>query len=390
MEKFKEDCKNWLGGKPCQKQKEDSTNNCAECVHYSPLLGNSLIMEAGGLGSVLRTSAVSKEMKSQQPEMQVQWLTRKEDVELLDNVTSVDNIITAEESSSLFILQAQEFDKIINFESSPLYLALAKILKSKEKAGFEMNKYGKLITSSEQSKEFLRLQTDDYFRKRLNDKSMQQILLEVAGFEWKEQNYDLITKKHDDAWAQQFLYEKIGISDKDNPKIIGLNIGSSRRHDAKRWPVENFFTLAQEFQRNYPDWKLAILAGPEEKDLYKKLEKMQSEMSLKNIIFTGYKNSISQFISLMNNIPIIVSADTFGMHAAIGLGKNVVSLHGPQPQQEVYLYGKGTKVHLNMECAPCFASKIDKCVNSQRLQCMRSIDVQTVKAALENEIRYFD
>lgn len=218
---------------------------------------------------------------------------------------------------------------------------------------------------------------------------MQQILLQVAGFEWSEQNYDLVTKKRDDVWAQQFLYEKTGISDKDKPKIIGLNIGSSQRHDAKRWPVKNFFALAQEFQINNPDWKLAILAGSEERDLYRQLEKIQNEKPLKNIILTGYKNSISQFISLVNKIPIIVSADTFGMHVAIGLGKNVVSLSGPQPYQEVYLYNKGTKVHLNLECAPCFASKIDGCVNSQRLQCVRSIDVKTVKAALKNEMRDF-
>ena len=64
MEKFKENCKNWLGNKPCKEQKEGLSDGCVKCIYYSPLLGNSLIMEAGGLGSAIRTSAVSKEITS--------------------------------------------------------------------------------------------------------------------------------------------------------------------------------------------------------------------------------------------------------------------------------------------------------------------------------------
>src|SRR5690606_4786481 len=118
---------------------------CEDCIYSSPILGNSLIMEAGGLGSVLRTSVVAQEIKKViGEEHQVQWLTHEQGVELLDNIPSVDNAICHTEEGNMLILQAQKYDKIINFESSPLFLALAKILKSKEKLGFEMNKFGKL------------------------------------------------------------------------------------------------------------------------------------------------------------------------------------------------------------------------------------------------------
>jgi hypothetical protein len=77
MEKFKPDCKEWLGYKPCNKQREKLANKCDNCFYYSPFLGNSLIMEAGGLGSILRTSVVSQEIKKSTPHMQVQWLTHR-------------------------------------------------------------------------------------------------------------------------------------------------------------------------------------------------------------------------------------------------------------------------------------------------------------------------
>ena len=207
MEKFKLDCKEWLGYKPCNKQRENLTAKCDNCFYYSPFLGNSLIMEAGGLGSILRTSVVSQEIKKSSPHMQVQWLTHRKGAELLKNIPSVDNAIVGTEEGNLLILQAQEYDKIINFESSPLFLAIARQLKSKEKFGFEMNRLGKLTNSSGKSEDFLRLQTDDYFRRRINTKPMQHLLLEVAGFPWDEQLYKLVTKEHDDEWARQFLYE---------------------------------------------------------------------------------------------------------------------------------------------------------------------------------------
>jgi ADP-heptose:LPS heptosyltransferase len=306
----------------------------------------------------------------------------------LKNIPSVDNAIVGTEEGNLLILQAQEYDKIINFESSPLFLAIAKQLKSKEKFGFEMNKLGRLTNLTEKSGEFLRLQTDDYFRRRINTKPMQQILLEVAGFPWDEQLYKLVTKEPDDEWARQFLYEN-NLLKEDHPEIIGLNIGSSLKNSAKRWPIENFYRLAEKFQKDNSDWTFLVLAGPEDKEIYEELIRINSNKPLKNLVFSGHNNSISQFISLVNIVPIVVSADTFGMHTAIALRKNVVSLHGPQSEQEVYLYNKGQKVLLNLECSPCFSPKIEKCINSQRLQCMRKIDINLVEEALKSEINNY-
>ncbi len=249
-----------------------------------------------------------------------------------------------------------------------------------------MNEFGKLDILSGHAEEFLKLQTNDYFRRRINTKPMQKILLECAGFEWDEQLYELVTKKYDDEWASQFLYEH-GLVSGDNPKIIGLNIGSSEKNKAKRWPIENFYKLAQKLQKEDPEWKCIVLAGPEEQEIYDELNNLYSNAPLNNLVFSGNNNSLGQFISLVGKIPIVVSADTFGMHAAIALRKNVVSLHGPQPEQEIYLYNDGKKVHLDLECAPCFASKIDRCVNTQRLQCMRDISVDSVYTAIKGEIK---
>jgi len=356
------------GYKPCRKQE-----GCEECQFYAPIKEDILIIEAGGLGSALRTSVVIKELKKRNPNARIQWLTNEWVVELASgNVPSVDKVYPTT-WESLMILGGQAFTQIINFESNPLYLAFVKGLPTK-KMGFVMNEFGNLALASRSADEFLWLQ---------NKKSMQQILLETAGLQWQGQLYDLITSLTDDEWAQVFL-KNLGLVEESI--LVGLNIGSSQRHSAKRWPPEHFHDLAKLCWVSHPEWKLLILAGPEDVDAYEAVVALNRNEPTGNLLFTGYNHTVSRFISLVNNIPLVVSADTFGLHVAIGLGKKTISLWGPQPENETYGYNKENKVSLSLECAPCFAGKPERCVNPNTLQCMQEISAQSVFQALEQEI----
>lgn len=260
MKTFWTDCEIWRGYKPCSKQKEGLVSGCAGCKFYSPVKENVLIIEAGGLGSALRTSVVAKELRSRYPNSLIQWLTNERVVELSRNIPSV-NRVHATAWESLTILKSQVYDLVVNFESSLLYLTIAKELQAKEKKGFAINRVGNLTLASSSAEEFLWLQTNDTFRRKENKKPMQQFLLETAGLEWEKQVYDLVTKQEDDEWAIAFLKAQ-GITDTEI--LVGLNIGSSLRHSAKRWPARCFYDLAKLCQDRYPEWKLLILSGPED------------------------------------------------------------------------------------------------------------------------------
>lgn len=382
MKVFQTDCREWEGYNPCRKQKSGMTEGCEWCQFYASIQENILIIEAGGLGSALRTSVVAKELKEKNPNARIQWLTNEQVVELVkSNIPSVDRVYPTT-WESLIILGGQAFTQVINFESSPLYLALVNDLPLK-KRGFVMDELGNLAPASRSAEEFLWLQTNDQFRRRENKKSMQQILLETAGLEWREQTYDLATRPEDDKWAKAFL-ESLGLTERRN--LIGLNVGSSQRHNAKRWPPERFHELAKLCRASHPEWKFLILAGPEDVGAYEAVAALNQNESMDNLLFTGYDHTMSQFISLVNRISMVVSADTFGLHVALGLGKRAISLWGPQPKNETYGYGKEIKVSLGLECAPCFAGKPEKCTNPNTLQCMRGIGALMVYQSLEREL----
>lgn len=387
MEVFRNDCESWEGAKPCSFQKKEIVKGCENCIFYNPVLGNVLLVEAGGLGSILRTSIVSKEIKKSHPNFRVQWLTHERGAELLQHIPSVDRaLITTPET--LYVLEAQRFDTVINFESLPVYLALTAKLKAEKKYGFTMSDIGSLDLADNTSSNLLKWQTDDYYRRKLNTKSVQRLLLEACGYEWSDQKYDLITRPNDDKKINNLVRHHV-INFSERTRFVGLNIGSSLKHNAKRWQPKKYYELAQKINSDDStnNVEFLILAGPEEAAAYEEIKKIHTELGLKSLHLLGREQSVSDFLSLIKQCDIVVSADTFGMHAAIGLDKRVISLHGPQPQQEILLSNdSGAKVYLNLECSPCFAGLNTDCKNKAYAKCMTSIKVGQVAEVLSKEL----
>lgn len=388
MKKFNFDCEFWEGARPCSFQKKEVTKNCENCIYYNPIFGNVLLIEAVGLGSILRTSVVSKEIKRQHPNFRVQWLTHEKGADLLQYIPSVDRVLVPT-PETIYALEGQRFNSVINFESLPVYLALAAKLNSDEKYGFVMSDIGNLNLANNEAANLLEWQTDDYYRRKLNTKPVQRLLLEACGFEWNEQSYEVVTKLNNDERARNLIKQSINGFSENNTKIVGLNIGSALKHNAKRWQPINYYELAKKtsIDSSIDSVEFLILAGPEEETAYEEIEKIHKDMGLKNVHLLGREQSIGEFLSLIKYCNIVVSADTFGMHAAIALNKKVISLHGPQPQQEILFYNNGNKVNLNLECVPCFAGQYKDCKNKMGVKCMTDISVGQVGDVLLNELR---
>ncbi|MGK2849050.1 MAG: glycosyltransferase family 9 protein [Minisyncoccota bacterium] len=154
MRVFRTDCREWQGYKPCSKQKLGLVDGCESCHLYATIQENVLIVEAGGLGSALRTSVVAKEIRRLSPNARIQWLTSEQSAELVEkNIPSVDKAYPTT-WESLVILGAQAYNQIINFESNLLHLAFVGDLLLK-KRGFAMNELGNLVQASRSAEDFL-------------------------------------------------------------------------------------------------------------------------------------------------------------------------------------------------------------------------------------------
>lgn len=365
-------CRFFNGYSPCPKALENGqVCPTKDCI---PVGKRLLIIEMGGLGSVLRTTAVAKEYKEKNKSSQVTFLTNSEGTKILRFSPYID-IILSDDLKNLLTLVPQEFDDIFNFEINEIARSMATMIRSKNKYGFGMNNNGLPRLINPVSADLFRFQIDNSFRQK-NKKSIQQLLLESVGMEWKEQKYEISLREEDVDFSNS-LMEKYKIKG----PIIGLNIGTKKKHARKRWPTEQFITLAKELKVR--EITPLILAGPEEKEIFqytmKKLKKLE--------IYGIYFENMGKFLAVLSKCDVVVSATTFGLISAIGLGVKTVSICSPKPVNEICDYGNGIMIAMDDNYDPKYSTKIYGIKPKEELKIgLKGISVEVVLDAVKNAL----
>ena len=158
---------------------------------------------------------------------------------------------------------------------------------------------------------------------------------------------------------------------------ISFHIGCTPKMTQKAWPLDRFADLAFRLHDNM-DVSLILLEGPDEKEIVKQLT-ASSNVPFK---IAGENLTLHQTMALIEKIDLLVTNDSFWMHAASALNTPLVALFGPAPQSfEPWGHSKYTRIiRSNRDCSPCWqpGTKLD-CENPR---CMESIDVDTVEKAV--------
>ncbi|WP_191967868.1 glycosyltransferase family 9 protein [Rhizosphaericola mali] len=102
-------------------------------------------------------------------------------------------------------------------------------------------------------------------------------------------------------------------------KTILFNIAASKK--SKRWPIKNWINLIETVKQQYSDYHLAIIGGPMEIKEANIITEATHITSLVN------KYSITETIELLNGIALLITNDSFALHAGIGnKTKNIISI----------------------------------------------------------------
>lgn len=367
-------CRFFTGYRPCPVASKHNT--ICPSKYCSKIDKKILIVEMGGIGSVLRTTAVAKEYKSKFPDSHITFLTTERGVNVLTLSPYVDRAFNFDLASYVTLLE-EEFDEVSNFEVAPHAAALTMKVKAPVKKGFGFSSLGKPKLLNDEAHELFLFQVDNEFRAN-NKKSIQQLLLESVGFKWREQFYDVVYPEQENEIVEEFLSKNNFI----DAKIIGLNIGTRYNHRGKRWPWQNFLELAIELQTDH-EMQPLILAGPEEKDIHELILKELTKKKIQ-IPTISTANNIQRFAAFVNRCDIVVSAATFGLILAVGLKKKVVMINTCRPPTEINIYGGGLKVMNPLNTPPCFRTKIGDCKleENEQFACVRAITVDTVEKAI--------
>lgn len=239
------------------------------------------IIKLDGMGDVLRTTPILWRFQNDE----VTWITEKASISLLDNNPLIKTAIAISELSGI---KGAAFDGLYNFDEDKKACLLATKIRAEKKKGYGL-KDGSYFPFDSGSEYAYELSKNNELKFKLNKKTYQQIIFEMAGFNWQGEDYILGHKP-----KNKIKYE------------IGINYLVGEKFPNKVWP----------------HWK--------------KLADKLGSVSLQKQF-----NSLEEYIDWIDSCRIIVTGDTLGMHIALALKKRVIILMGSTSCNEIETYSRG-------------------------------------------------
>ena len=270
------------------------------------------------------------------------------------------------EPESWLVLQHMEFDLVLNADKSQRSCAFTNGLQSGKKLGFGLNKDGQIVPLNKDAHYNYLLGLDDELKFRVNQKTVQQIQSEQFRLKYKRREYTLELSNEEKEFCEAYKREH-GLDSGD--MIVGFNTGCSELYPNKKMTVDQHVDLVGRLSKIH-GIRLLLVGGPE--DTQRNAEIARSVGG--KVHSTPTTEGVRRGLCYINICDVIISGDSFGMHAAIGLKKYVIVWFGVSCPAEIDLYDRGVKfIPEGLECSPCW-----KRTCPYNLECIEMIDLAAI------------
>ena len=352
---LKTDCRHFRGDVPCKPHKQFSVHcveaNGTDCKYYDRSKYRILIIKLGAIGDVIRTTPLLQALKKSNPNARLTWLTLSPEVlpDIVDDKMefSLRNIVT---------LRSMHFNALYNLDKDREACALASQISGDLKKGFTLRDGLPSPIDEDANHKFQTGVFDDV--SKANTKSYQQEIFELAGLQFNGEPYVL-----DNFGSHGYRWNI-----RKKKKVVGLNTGCGDRWTSRLWDDKNWIALAKNLRKHGFD--VILLGGKQEHEKNRKIARLSGAK------YPGHF-PLQQFINLVDQCDLVVTAVTMALHLAIGLGKQVVLFNNIFNKHEFELYGKGTILEPSRPCQ-CFYHPV--CTNKE-YRCMEYLSVKQVLEA---------
>ena len=186
-----------------------------------------------------------------------------------------------------------------------------------------------------------------------------------------DKQYEFFLSEEDQRFAEYF-WNKEGL--KKDDWIVCLNPGGN--WDPKRWPKENFASLADRLIREHR--ARIIFSGSKADTLL--IEEITRMMEQKEFSVSAGHTNLKSAGAIFKKANLTISGDSGPLHIAAGVGANVLALFGPTSPEITGPIGRGriALIYKPINCRiPCY----DASCGDNR--CMREIKVEDVLAEVK-------
>lgn len=353
--KVNKNCHYFKGDLPCRFHKKEGVE-CEQCQYYEPIQEIILIIKLGAAGDVIRTTPLLRKLKQVYPAAFITWLTLSPELVPAD---WVDEIFPFD-LTHLEILRASKFDLLLNLDKDREACALTNQIFAVEKKGFVLSDQNRCEPANvDANHKFITGIFDS--QNKANIKSYPEEIFEICGFKFQGEKYIL----------SNFADRNYSWNISEKKPLIGLNTGCGGRWTSRLWPEQNWIELAKKL-KTLGNGAL-ILGGPDEHEKNIRIAQQSGATYLGHF-------PLNQFINLVDQCDLVVTAVTMAMHITIGLDKKIILFNNIFNRHEFELYGLGEIIEPAINC-DCFFSPI--CPNN----CMEQIYVKTVIKTCERLLK---
>ena len=340
-------CRHFTGYKPCSKN-----SNCDHSCPKRELIRETvLIVHLEALGAVLRSTSLVAAIRRKHPRAMITWVTKAPAQALLSGV--VDRVLTLSQED-LLKLSVLEFDAAYVIDKSIAACGVIRHTKVRQVFGFRADPVtGAVIPANREAGELWELGLNDQKKFFENKKSEQQLVHEALLLGPFKRDEYVVNLSEEEQMLVRVRRELWGRGGKP---ILGINTGCSANLPFKKLTVDGHRRLIQKILQT-PGLKhcpIVLLGGPE--------DTLRNEAIAKElpVIQSPTQRGLRDGFASVAACDLVFTGDSLGMHMAIALRKWVVAWFGPTCEQEIDLYGRGSKILTRAACSPCWKRVCDK------------------------------
>lgn len=332
-----------------------------------------LIIKLSSLGDVILSTPALREIRKKFPRHKISFLVGEESKEVLLRCPYIDELLVVDIKNRdkglrgmlgiARILRKKNFDLVIDLQNNRLSHMLSFLSLSCHRYGYDNKKLGFLLNH--------RIKDD---RVKIGPVDHQFRILKLLGIDLIDRHLKMWPSKNEEDYIESLLNSQ-WLSDEQ--KIVGINIGASKRWLTKCWPKEHIIRLCDELGLKN---MRVVITGTEEDS--PEASRISGSVRNTKIINACGKTNVNQLAALIKRCAVYVSADSSPLHIAAAVDTPVVALFGPtDPLRHMPAAKEYLLICKELLCSPCYKTK---CAQNK---CMNAITAEEVMGAIEKLLK---
>lgn len=317
-----------------------------------------LLYRNGGIGDVMHTLPLVKYLRKKYPTSSIEYLTSSSIGDLLESHCSY-------------------IDKVWRVNKKNKRQSCLEIVKDSSRIDYFFNLHNSLNFY------FINLfifKARKYFQYK-KDKSIHAVINFARTYDPLISAFELDVKTLSEKEAGELLKR---YSLKENKYIcIVPGVGKIRIH--RRWPFENWLSMAKKFLYLNPDMKVVFMGGEDEMKMF---ENSLNALGERSVDLMGKLNLVDT-AKIISKSSKIISCDTGLLHIASALSKSVIGLYGPTLPERTGPFASDYKIMSAKDCkchGGLFEQKKCKLTRLPEGFCMDSLTVDNVLGNISGEL----